>query len=200
MVHRGRNGRLRASFATGGPLWEGPCSTRREAGPLEGWIHRSTALGVCTVQANSVTGTGSLWNFGWAMGEGNGTCQRLCSPINLCPFGTQQPSLPVSSCPPRFLRAELLTFNIPDVSPTGCQNSWSLAPPLSQARISGLWLAWRAAPPLPRLPPASPCSTHCLSALPILFCGPLVYAWLRRVHSARLLVIFWVIQADVGGI
>ena len=61
-------------FVVGGPLWEGPCSTGREADPLEGWIHRSTVLSVCTVEANSVTGTGSLWDFGWGMGEGYSAC------------------------------------------------------------------------------------------------------------------------------
>ena len=69
-----------AHFASGGPLWEGPCCTWREAGPSEGWIHRSTVLGICLVQASLVMGTGSLWNFGWGMGERNGTCQCLCSP------------------------------------------------------------------------------------------------------------------------
>ena len=69
-----------ASFAGGGPLGEGPCSTRREADPSEGWIQRNTALGICVVQASSVMGTGSLWNFGCGMGEGNGTCQHLWSP------------------------------------------------------------------------------------------------------------------------
>ena len=49
-----------ARFAFGGTLREGLCGTRREADPLEGWIHRSTALGVCEVQAISVMGTGSL--------------------------------------------------------------------------------------------------------------------------------------------
>ena len=66
-------------FAFGGLLWEGPCGTGREADPSEGWIHRSTALGVCVVQASSVTGTGSLWDFGWGMREGDGAFQRLCS-------------------------------------------------------------------------------------------------------------------------
>ena len=68
-----------ASFASGDPLQEGPCSTGREAGPSEAWIHRSTALGICPVQASLVTGTGSLWDFGWWMGEGDGACQLLCS-------------------------------------------------------------------------------------------------------------------------
>ena len=60
----GAGGAGLACFAVSGPLREGPCSTRREADPSEGWIHRSTALGVCKVQASSVTGAGSLWNFG----------------------------------------------------------------------------------------------------------------------------------------
>ena len=71
-----------ARFAMGGPLREGPCSTGREADPWEGGIHRSTALGVCMVQANSVIGTGSLWDFGWGMGEVDGASQRLCSPLS----------------------------------------------------------------------------------------------------------------------
>ena len=76
----GTGGAGQGSFALGGPLREGPCSTRREAGPSEGWIHRSTALSICVVQASLVRGTGSLWNFAWGMGERNGTCQCLCSP------------------------------------------------------------------------------------------------------------------------
>ena len=68
-----------AHFAVGGPLWEGPCITWREADPMEGWIHRSTALGVCEVQASSVMVTGSLWDFRWGMGERDGASQRLCS-------------------------------------------------------------------------------------------------------------------------
>ena len=43
-----------AHFAFGGLPQEGPSGTRREADLSEGWIHRSTALGVCTVQARSV--------------------------------------------------------------------------------------------------------------------------------------------------
>ena len=111
----GAGGAGLASFAVGDPLWEGPYSNWREAGPSKGWIHRSTGSGVCEVQASSVIGTGSLWNFGWGMGEGNGACQCLCSPTELCPAGAQQLSLLASSHPPCSLRAELLTFNILDV-------------------------------------------------------------------------------------
>ena len=67
-------------FSIGGPLREGSCSTRREADLSVGWIHKSTALGVCEVQASSVRGTGTLWDFGWGMGEGDGAGQHLCSP------------------------------------------------------------------------------------------------------------------------
>ena len=59
------------SFAFIGPLLVGPCSTGREAGPSEGWIHRSTTLGVCAVEAILVMETGSLWDFDWGMGEGD---------------------------------------------------------------------------------------------------------------------------------
>ena len=58
-MHRGGGAGL-ARFAIGGPLREGLCSSGREADPLEGWIHRSTALGICMVQASSVRGTVSL--------------------------------------------------------------------------------------------------------------------------------------------
>ena len=45
----GAGGAGLARFAIGGPLWEGPCSRGWEAGLSEGWIHRSTALGICMV-------------------------------------------------------------------------------------------------------------------------------------------------------
>ena len=75
----GARGAGSALFAFSGPLQEGPCRTGRELDPMEGWIHRSTVLGVCMVQASSVMGTGSLWDFGWGMGEGYGAYQHLCS-------------------------------------------------------------------------------------------------------------------------
>ena len=31
-------------------------------------------------RASSLEGTGSLWDFGWGMGEGDGSGERLCSP------------------------------------------------------------------------------------------------------------------------
>ena len=33
--------------------------------------------------SNLGDGTGSLWNFSWGMGEGDGSCQHLCSPTKL---------------------------------------------------------------------------------------------------------------------
>ena len=76
----GVGGAVSAHFSFGDLLREGPCDTRRESDPPEGWIHRSTALGVCVVQASSLAGTGSLWDFGWGMGKGDGTGEHLCSP------------------------------------------------------------------------------------------------------------------------
>ena len=75
-VHSGGRGSL-ACFANGGPLWEGPCSTRMEADQSERWIRRSTELGVSAVQASSLTGTGSLLEYGWGMGEGDGPSQNF---------------------------------------------------------------------------------------------------------------------------
>ena len=82
-----------ARFAFSGPLRDGPCGTGREANLSEGWIPRSTALGICVVQASSVMGIGSLWDFSWGMGEGDGACQHLCSPnqAELCVPGLNSP-------------------------------------------------------------------------------------------------------------
>ena len=84
--------------------------------PPEGWIRRSTALGVCAVQACSLAGTGSLWDFGWGMGEGDGAGEHLCSMSN-CALSSvaQQLSLPLSFSPPA-LQAEPFTYNLPDVT------------------------------------------------------------------------------------
>ena len=73
-VQKGQRGRLSSLCHWQSPAG-GPCITGREVGPSEGWIHRSTVLGVCAMQALSVTGTGSLWDFGLGMGHGNGACQ-----------------------------------------------------------------------------------------------------------------------------
>ena len=85
-----------ACFAVGGPLQEGPCS--REAGPSEGWIHRSTALGVCSVQASSAR----IWfPLEFQLGDGRG---KLSLPVPLfpcpsCPSGAPELSHPASSHP-----------------------------------------------------------------------------------------------------
>ena len=105
-----------ARFSFSDPLQEGSCGTGSESDPLpEGWICRSTALGVCRVQASSLAGTGSLWDLGWGMGEGDGSGEHLCS-LSSCALlsGAQQLSLPLSSSPPA-LRAKLLAYNLPDV-------------------------------------------------------------------------------------
>ena len=75
---QGQEGQTHLAFSD--PLREGPCSTSREAELSEGWIPRSTVLGVYLVKASSMLGTGSLWDYGWGVGEGDGTSQCLCSP------------------------------------------------------------------------------------------------------------------------
>ena len=116
----GAGGAGLACFVVSGPLREGPCSTRREAGPSEGWIHRNIALGVCVVQASLVTGTGSLWNFGWGMGDGNGACQHLCSPAKLSSVFLGSTTLPPGVLSPSPLsKSRAVDFNIPDVK-SGC--------------------------------------------------------------------------------
>ena len=60
---QGREGQAQLTFPSEIRLGEGPCSTRRESDPLEGWIRRRTALGVCVVQASSLTG---ILAGGWA--------------------------------------------------------------------------------------------------------------------------------------
>ena len=113
----GTGGSGSAHFSFRDLLQEGSCGTRRESDPLEGCIRRSTPLGVCLVQASSLAGTGSLWDFGWGMGEGDGAGERLCScQAELCRPGlNNSPSrCPLSSSPP-VLQSELLAYNLPDV-------------------------------------------------------------------------------------
>ena len=193
-MHRGRRGRLR-SLSLGNPLQEVPCGSGRESDPLlEVWLHRSTELGVCTEElASSLARTGSLWDFGWGMGEGDGTGERLCSrQTELSHPGAQQLSLPLSSSLPAF-RAELLTYDLPDAK--SCllsEHTPSVGPLCFCQPDSGSLLGWQAALQ-PPLPPASPCSAHRLAALTTLFRGPLVCVWLQRLRSANPLTIFWVI-------
>ena len=99
-------------------------------------------------------------------------------------------SLLFSSSPPT-LGAELLTYNIPDVKSRWLSELMQSGPSAFASQTWGFCLARRAAPPPPWLLPASLCSVHRLSALPTLFCGPLVCTWLQRIHSASLLAVFW---------
>ena len=97
----GEGGAGSARYSFRDPLREGPCGTGRESPPpQEGWICRSTVLGVCMLQASSLTGTGSLWDFGWGMGEGDGAGERFVPrQAELCRLGlSNSPSL----CPPAF--------------------------------------------------------------------------------------------------
>ena len=142
----GAGGAGSAHFSFRDPLWERLCGTGRESDPLEGRIRRSTALGVCTVQASSLAGTGSLWDFGWGMGEGDGAGERLFSPIKLrSVVGAQQLSLPLSSSP-LVLRAELLACNLPDVKSRWLSEHTPSGPSAFASQTRGLCLAGE--PPL----------------------------------------------------
>ena len=140
-MHRGRRGRLSSLFlqrsAWGGALWQ-----RRESDPPpQGWIPRSTALGVCAEQASFLAGTGSLWDFGWGMGDGDGAGQRLCSPPS-CALSSraQQLSLPLSSSP-TVLQAELLAYNLPDVKSLLLLEHTPFGPSTFASQTRGLCLA-----------------------------------------------------------
>ena len=76
-MHWGGRGKLRSLFLRS-PFQERPWGTERESDPPEGWIRRSTALGVCAVQTPGRTGF--LWDLGWVVGEGDGAGEPLCSP------------------------------------------------------------------------------------------------------------------------
>ena len=128
------------------PLQERPCGTGSESDPPEGRIRRSTALGVCAVQASSVMGTGSLWDFGWGMGEEDGAGKCVCSPPRFTLLsGAQQLSLPLSSSPP-VLRAELLAYNLPDVKSCLLSEHTPSGPSAFASQTRGLCLA--GGPPL----------------------------------------------------
>ena len=108
---------------------------------MEGWIRRSTALGVCVVPASSLAGTSSLWYFGWEMGEADGAGERLCSPPSCALLsGAQQLSLLLSSSPP-VLRAELLAYNLPDVKSRLLSEHTPSGPSAFASQTWGLCLA-----------------------------------------------------------
>ena len=92
----------------------------------------------------------------------------------------------MSSHPLCSLGAELLTFNLSDVKSHWLSELIQSSPSTFASQSQGLCLARQAAP-LPRLLPTSAFSVHGLSAFPILFCGPLVYAWLPE----SVLLVLW---------
>ena len=71
-----------ARFAVVVPCGRGPAAPggRQTQWRVDPQKHR---VGSLAVQASSVMGTVSLWNFGWGMGEGDGASQSFCSPAKL---------------------------------------------------------------------------------------------------------------------
>ena len=95
-------------LSLGDRLQEGLCGTGRESDLLpEGWIHRSTALDVCGVETSSLTGTGSLWDFGWGMGEGDGAGEQPLFPAKLSSVVLLALKNSPSHCPPALPLSEL---------------------------------------------------------------------------------------------
>ena len=87
-------GAVLARFAVGGPLREGPCSTRREAEPSEGWIHRSS---VWCLRGASEFRDGNWLSLGFWLGNGRG---RWRWPAPLFPAELRSVVRPL---PPAFL-------------------------------------------------------------------------------------------------
>ena len=92
----GAGGAGLAHFAIGGPLRDRPCSTGWDDNPLEGWIHRSTALGVCVVQASLV----NWFPLGFRLGDGRG---RWHLPAPLFPTELSSVSRGSTTLPPSVL-------------------------------------------------------------------------------------------------
>ena len=68
-----------SSFAISGPLQEGPCSTGREAGLSEEWIHRSS---VGPLRGASKFGDGNWFPVEFWLEDGRG---KWCLPVPLFP-------------------------------------------------------------------------------------------------------------------
>ena len=70
-----------AQFAVGGSLREGPCSTRREeCRPVQEMDLQKHSIGCLCSASKFGDATGSLWEFGSGMAEGDGAGERPCSP------------------------------------------------------------------------------------------------------------------------
>ena len=118
------------------------------------------------MQASSLAGTGSLWDFGWGMGEGDGAGERLCSPPSCAlSSGAQQLSFPLSSSPPA-LRAHLLTYNLPDVKSPLLSEHTPSGPSTFASQTRGLCLASRLPLHPSSLPPVHVARTASLPFLP----------------------------------
>ena len=147
-------------FSLGDPLQEGPCGSGRESDPLlEVWLRRSTELGVCAEGASSLAGTGSLWDFGWGMGEGDGTGERLCSLPNCALWSRGSATLPPFVLQPSRFPAELLTYDLPDAKSRLLSDHTPSGPSAFASQTRGLCLAGRlplrpgSLPPVHGAPP-----------------------------------------------
>ena len=139
----GAGGAGSAHFCFGDPLREGPCGPRRESDPPEGWICRSTALGVSRcreVPWQELVPFGILAG-GWAR-EMALASTFVPRQDELCRRGLNNSS---SCCPPA-LRAVLLPYNLPDVKSGLLSEHTPSSPSAFASQTRGLCLAGR--PPL----------------------------------------------------
>ena len=190
-MHRGGRGRLSSLF-----LWRsalGGALQHQEGVRPAGGMHPQKHRVGCLPGASKFPGR-NWFPLGFWLGDRRvrWRLQVPLFPAKLSSaFGAQQLSLPLSSSPPNF-RAELLTYNLPDVKSRSVRTH--SARPLRFCKPDSGGSAWLAGhPSAPWLPPTSSWSAHHLAALPTLFRGPLVCAWLRKLRSASLLAVFCVI-------
>ena len=119
-------------------------------------VPQKHSIGCCAVQRSSLAGTGSLCDFGWGMGKGDGTGECLCSPPSCALLSmAQQLSLQLSSSPPT-LRAELLTYNLPDVKSCSLSEHTLSSPSAFASQTPGLCFAGGLPLHLGSLPPVAP--------------------------------------------
>ena len=190
-MHRGGRGRLSSLClrwsASGGTLWH--WAGGRPVGGMDSQKHSIGCL-----HGASKFPDGNCFPLGFWLGDGRG---RWCFPVPLFPAKLSSvvqgsTTLPPLSSSPPILLEELLAYNLPDVKSRSLSEHTPSGPSAFASQTQGFCLA--GGPPLRRrLPPASLWSAHRLSALPTLFRGPLVCAWLQKLCSASLLAVFWVI-------
>ena len=183
-------------FAIGGPLREWPCST---GGRQTRWRHESTEAQFWVFVQCKQVGDRNWFPLGFWLGDGRGRWHwpPPLFPMELSSVFQGSTTLPPSVLSPSLLsesRAVDITFQM--LSPSGCQNSGSPGPPLLQTRLRDSALQGGLLFHLPLPPAPSHQSVSCTPPLhtsyPLPWTSCLCLAP-ERVHSASLLVVFWIV-------